>query len=169
MRLNRFQRYQTFLSVQDLYPPLTDEQGERLCPCGCGGKPQTRRHKWATAECLRAVLVRFKVLKGDGATIRRLLWKRDGGVCRGCGVVCWGGKPTTREHGAAQDKERHAWRSQGLPWRPEHWQADHIIPVEQGGGACELDGFQTLCVRCHRQKSNVEASGRTATPAHATP
>ena len=29
------------------------------------------------------------------------------------------------------------------------WQADHIVPVYQGGGLCDLDNFRTLCTVCH--------------------
>lgn len=29
------------------------------------------------------------------------------------------------------------------------WEADHIVPVAEGGGQCGLDGFRTLCIPCH--------------------
>lgn len=29
------------------------------------------------------------------------------------------------------------------------WDADHILPVQHGGGGCGLNGFRTLCVPCH--------------------
>lgn len=29
------------------------------------------------------------------------------------------------------------------------WNADHIIPVYNGGGQCQLDNLRTLCVTCH--------------------
>jgi 5-methylcytosine-specific restriction endonuclease McrA len=31
------------------------------------------------------------------------------------------------------------------------WDADHILPVVEGGGECDLDNIQTLCLRCHRE------------------
>lgn len=37
------------------------------------------------------------------------------------------------------------------------WDADHILPVEEGGGACGLDGYQTLCVWCHKEKTKKQA------------
>jgi len=40
------------------------------------------------------------------------------------------------------------------------WQADHVRPVENGGGLCGLDGFQTLCTKCHKSKSAAQASYR---------
>jgi 5-methylcytosine-specific restriction endonuclease McrA len=30
------------------------------------------------------------------------------------------------------------------------WDADHIIPVAEGGGECDLDNMRTLCLKCHR-------------------
>jgi len=29
------------------------------------------------------------------------------------------------------------------------WEADHIVPVCEGGGACGLDNLRTLCWQCH--------------------
>lgn len=39
----------------------------------------------------------------------------------------------------------------------EKWHADHILPVEYGGGACTLDNFQTLCTDCHKIKTAYQA------------
>jgi 5-methylcytosine-specific restriction endonuclease McrA len=34
--------------------------------------------------------------------------------------------------------------------RSSLWDADHILPVVEGGGECELKNLRTLCLRCHR-------------------
>jgi 5-methylcytosine-specific restriction enzyme A len=34
--------------------------------------------------------------------------------------------------------------------RKSLWDADHILPVVEGGGECDLDNIRTLCLRCHR-------------------
>lgn len=34
--------------------------------------------------------------------------------------------------------------------RKSLWDADHIVPVVEGGGECDLANIRTLCVRCHR-------------------
>jgi len=31
------------------------------------------------------------------------------------------------------------------------WDADHIRPVAEGGGQCDLDNLRTLCLPCHRE------------------
>ena len=53
-------------------------------------------------------------------------------------------------------------RSQSNPARPQRarplplvlarslWDADHILPVAEGGGECDLENLRTLCLRCHR-------------------
>lgn len=37
------------------------------------------------------------------------------------------------------------------------WQADHIQPVAEGGGACGLENIQTLCTPCHKRKTAEQA------------
>lgn len=83
--------------------------------------------------------------------------KRDKGICAICGI-------DTIE-------VQKAWRE--LQWATSHYrgfrrcpcgicltlrehvdltrtEADHIIPVVEGGGLCGLDGYRSLCVRCHK-------------------
>ena len=33
------------------------------------------------------------------------------------------------------------------------WDADHVLSVRDGGGMCGLDNIQTLCIRCHKEKT----------------
>jgi len=33
------------------------------------------------------------------------------------------------------------------------WEMDHILPVSEGGGNCDLDNLRTLCVWCHREET----------------
>ena len=35
-------------------------------------------------------------------------------------------------------------------WRRHLWDADHIVPVAEGGGECDLSNMRTLCLQCHR-------------------
>jgi len=34
------------------------------------------------------------------------------------------------------------------------WQADHILPVIEGGGCCSLDNYRTLCTPCHAKETD---------------
>jgi len=46
------------------------------------------------------------------------------------------------------------------------WEADHIVPVVEGGGCCGLDGFQTLCWKCQpRRRQRWPAGARSTGPA----
>jgi 5-methylcytosine-specific restriction endonuclease McrA len=35
------------------------------------------------------------------------------------------------------------------------WDADHIVPVAEGGGACDLSNIRTLCLVCHREATRA--------------
>jgi hypothetical protein len=35
--------------------------------------------------------------------------------------------------------------------RKSLWDVDHIVPVIEGGGECDLANIRTLCLRCHRK------------------
>lgn len=45
--------------------------------------------------------------------------------------------------------------------RQSGWDADHITPVVEGGGECDLDNLRTLCHPCHKV-STAELAGRRA-------
>lgn len=40
------------------------------------------------------------------------------------------------------------------------WQADHIVPIAEGGGECGLDGLRTLCTCCHKRETRALARRR---------
>jgi 5-methylcytosine-specific restriction endonuclease McrA len=43
-------------------------------------------------------------------------------------------------------------KSLKMPYkRSTWWDADHIVPVVEGGGECGLENYRTLCVPCHRK------------------
>jgi len=44
--------------------------------------------------------------------------------------------------------------------RKSWWEADHILPVVEGGGECELDNYRTVCIPCHRRHTKELAARR---------
>jgi 5-methylcytosine-specific restriction enzyme A len=80
--------------------------------------------------------------------VRREVKKRDKGICRLCGVnVAKAHREWTRAKPPAADRAaRRAWRAA----RPR-WEADHIVPVADGGGECGLENYRLLCRQCHVQ------------------
>lgn len=45
--------------------------------------------------------------------------------------------------------------------RSNGWDADHIVPVAEGGGECDLSNYRTLCHPCHKAVTR-ELAGRLA-------
>jgi hypothetical protein len=103
---------------------------EGKCACGCNRKLEGRRKRWYSTECCDNAFTQFNIIRGDMPTIRKLLYQKDTGACNHCGLIT------------------------------DHWEADHIIPVHLGGGACDIDNFQTLCKDCHKAKTQIEAHHR---------
>ncbi len=56
-------------------------------------------------------------------------------------------------------------RAVTLGWDVEQhtWEAHHVVPVVEGGGGCGLEGYATLCLRCHK-RVNAELAARRARP-----
>lgn len=61
---------------------------------------------------------------------RQAVLTRDAWTCRDCGRVCDG---------------------------PKEAQADHIVPIRQGGERYDLANGQTLCIACHGMKTAMES------------
>jgi 5-methylcytosine-specific restriction protein A len=65
---------------------------------------------------------------------------------------------------AANERERKRLRAKYLDdkgWtagRSTGWDADHIIPVVEGGGQCGLENYRTLCHPCHKEQSRILAA-----------
>ena len=55
-----------------------------------------------------------------------------------------------RLRGVAKAKALVHWKLGG---RKSLWEADHIVPVAEGGGECDLTNLRTLCLRCHRENT----------------
>lgn len=109
---------------------------DETCACGCGKKLEKPKKRWASLECQTKSVTFFFIVKGDGKVIRKELFKRDGGICSICNK------------------------------KSDEWQADHVLPVNNGGGACDLDNFQTLCLDCHKNKTLYTFSHHKAYSSH---
>lgn len=101
----------------------------------------SRRRTFCSSKCADSFS-----LKTNSNSVRQQVFKRDQGVCALCKVDCFEGTPA-------------AWkRARGSGHR---WQADHIIPVIEGGGVCTLDNYRTLCTSCHK-KVTADLAARRA-------
>ncbi len=86
-------------------------------------------------------------LRTDPGYLRAQVFERDRGVCAHCG---------TDTEAMRRDKRKLDYRARRQfekDWGPRRhlWDADHIVPVAEGGGECDLSNMRTLCLRCHRE------------------
>ena len=105
-------------------------------------------------------------LRSSPTYVRRLLRKRDKGVCARCRLdtrdvekalrtfrelaQSYGPRPAFPEIWVLTQKAKRILKAST---RRHFWDADHITAVVDGGGECGLDNYQTLCIWCHRAKS----------------
>lgn len=137
--------------------PDRNEAGEPICRwCRTVVRPPRRTF------CGDACVHEWKVRSSPGY-VRERVWKRDRGVCRLCGFDV--GKA---ERGWRRRKPRPFDRYARRQWRAARprWEADHILPVADGGGLCGLDNYRLLCRSCHL---NVTSAWRKARVTDARP
>jgi len=134
--MTRKRRYEVGLRIEPVLPP--QETGK--CLCGCGRGLTGRRWRWATDECQHKATLAFRVIRGDSSAVRQGLRERNNGFCDGCGeqVEVLASRWPKREFVEVEVIEE---------LKP--WQGHHLIPVAEGGGGCDLSGYETLCKRCH--------------------
>ncbi|HXS96733.1 MAG TPA: HNH endonuclease signature motif containing protein [Candidatus Limnocylindrales bacterium] len=85
-------------------------------------------------------------LRTDPGYLRDKVFERDRGVCALCGLDTEAVRKSKRKLDFAARREfEDEWGR-----RKSLWDADHIRPVAQGGGECDLSNIRTLCLKCHR-------------------
>jgi 5-methylcytosine-specific restriction enzyme A len=89
-------------------------------------------------------------LRTDPAYLRDRVLARDRGICAACGLDAL---EFYRRFQLIPARKRKALRSQLDIHARRHsfWDADHILPVAEGGGECDLSNLQTLCLWCHQE------------------
>nr|CCD15802.1 unnamed protein product [Trypanosoma congolense IL3000] len=123
-----------------------------------------------TMFCSGACRSAFYVKRSSSAA-RRGVQEADRGICSVCQVDCELIYMLVSAAGSRKNREdvleklhpqlRHHPalfnRIVEHPTPGNIWNADHILPVSQGGGAANIDNLQTLCVACHADKTSKEA------------
>lgn len=90
-------------------------------------------------------------LRTDSGYLRDQVFARDRGICAECGVDAVAAyNALRRARGAARAAGLHLYGIKTITARRSLWDADHILPVAEGGGQCDLDNLRTLCLLCHR-------------------
>jgi len=114
----------------------------RRGPCRwCGVEVPKGRFTFCGDSCVH----QWK-LRTDAGYLRAQVFARDHGVCAACGLDTEALRKNKRKLDyAARRLFEKTW---GL--RRHLWDADHIVPVAEGGGECDLSNMRTLCLNCHR-------------------
>lgn len=123
----------------------------------CGQRPRSAETE--SAYCSRACEEKDRV-RCDNQYARKLLFDAEKGVCRACSLDAH----TLFERVVQMSPpERHQELlragftiSPSLLERPSEgmfWQADHILPVSEGGGEADLTNLRTLCTICHAKET----------------
>ncbi len=121
---------------------------------GATGRPLCR---WCTKEvpkgrrtfCADSCVHEWKLRTNPGY-LREKVLARDRGVCAKCGVDTIALRRDMRKLDyAARRRFLKLWKLRE-GYRKSLWDADHIVPVAEGGGQCDLTNMQTLCLLCHR-------------------
>ena len=93
-------------------------------------------------------------------TARRMLFELEGGICTLCGVNAqemWEKirqlSPPERMQALMNSVFKVSSKALKSPSEGDFWQADHIIPVSEGGGECTLSNLRTLCTPCHERET----------------
>ena len=129
----------------------------RTLPLGPNGRPlcrwcqmeilATRRRTFCSDYCVHQWR-----LRSDPGYLRDQVYLRDKGMCAECGLDTVAAyRELKRSRGAAREEALEMWGMRNVTARRSLWDADHIVPVAEGGGECDLENLRTLCLMCHRE------------------
>ncbi|RRA49170.1 HNH endonuclease [Acidipila sp. EB88] len=118
--------------------------GRTLCRW-CSLEVPSRRRTFCSDDCVHQWR-----LRSSPAYLRAAVLERDKGICARCTVDTLAAyRLIKRARGTRQQELLATWGLRGLE-RKSLWDADHVLPVAEGGGECDLSNLRTLCVHCHR-------------------
>jgi len=153
--------------------------GRNLCR-ECGVEVPKGRLTFCSAPCIETWKIR-----SNPSHARKRVYERDHGICAMCAInteierakrhevrrlmmwlarrhfddIDWRdamGNHLKAEKAVNEDLKRTGWP---LTTKRSWWAADHVVPVVEGGGGCDLSGLRTLCIICHL-KVTRELHGR---------
>jgi len=116
-------------------------RGEQKTCRWCGGAIPRGRFTFCGAACVHEWRLRT-----DPGYLREKVFERDRGVCALCGLDT----EALRKHKRKLDYAARRGFEREWGARRHLWDADHIVPVAEGGGECDLSNMRTLCLKCHR-------------------
>ena len=133
-----------------------EEMGRGVCRWCSLEVPKPRR-----TFCSEFCVNEWK-LRTDTGYLREQVLARDKGICAMCRIdtiAAW--INIKRARWARRRPMLIGWGLKSLN-RRSLWDADHIVPVVNGGGECDLDNMRTLCLKCHRKVTAELRRNRSA-------
>ena len=136
--------------------------GRTLCRW-CAMQVPKKRRTFCSDDCVHQWRLRT-----SPTYLRNAVLARDRGVCARCTVNTLAAyRLLRRARGQRRWELLAVWGLNRLE-RKSLWDADHIVPVAEGGGECDFDNLRTLCLHCHRvvtARLRARLAGRRGTPA----
>lgn len=138
--------------------------GRNLCR-RCSTEVPVGRRTFCSDKCVEEWLVR-----SDPRRARKYVLERDNGVCAKCrrdtlddqnvlDQIRRGRNGDWRERLVAEAVRRGYSQRDGTSYlwgsRRSLWDADHIVPVVEGGGNSDVDNLRTLCLPCHKEETRL--------------
>jgi len=121
--------------------------GRTLCRW-CGLEVPPRRSTFCSEWCVHEWRLRT-----DPGYLREQVFFRDHGVCALCRTDARAAYfDLKRSRGVHRLRLLERWGLKRIN-RKTLWDADHILPVAEGGGECDLENIRTLCLICHRRQT----------------
>lgn len=151
-----------------------DAAGRRLCGW-CEQPLGPAEFRWCGDECMHQDRIRR-----DSAYLRQAVFARDGGVCSLCESDTeqirlalnealakltgdWDAALSFLSEREIPENRTNRYAvargTEAVLTITSLWDADHIVPVVEGGGQCDIDNLRTLCLDCHAEVT-AELHGR---------
>lgn len=125
----------------------------------CGSSVPKGRQTFCSRKCVKDFEGRMMP-----SCIRHAVFQRDRGVCAHCGL-----DTAVLKERVMRSWERSKHKNLYYSWkrikllarryrcgpRESPWEADHIVPVAEGGGCCTIENYRTLCWACHKKETKA--------------
>jgi 5-methylcytosine-specific restriction endonuclease McrA len=133
------------IATRDALP--RGENQRALCRW-CNLEVPSRRFTFCSEWCVHEWRLRT-----DPGYLRDQVYRRDRAICALCHIDADAAyRDLRRSRGRGRHVLLERWSLKRMS-RRSLWDADHILPVAEGGGECDLDNLRTLCLVCHRQQT----------------
>lgn len=127
--------------------PEISSDGKKICRWCRLAILAPRRRTFCSAYCVHEWR-----LRSDPGYLREQVFWRDRGVCALCHTDTLAEYAALRRsRGQRRMQLLQMWGIRSIRARKTLWDADHILPVAEGGGECDLQNLRTLCLPCHQE------------------